>query len=89
MTLREKYKAVQEIDLKGKPVFPGFIDPHCHFYSYGLTLRQADLSGTTSTKEIADRLVQHVALNPGKWVIGTGLGSKRLANQKISRQRIA
>ena len=30
--LREKYKADREIDLKGKPVFPGFIDPHCHFY---------------------------------------------------------
>ena len=40
--------------------------------NYGLTLRQADLSGTTSTKEIADRLVQHVALNPGNWVLGRG-----------------
>jgi predicted amidohydrolase YtcJ len=70
--LREKYKAVREIDLEGKPVFPGFIDPHCHFFNYGLTLRQADLSGTTSTKEIADRLVLHAAMNPGNWVLGRG-----------------
>ena len=70
--LRKEYKTHREIDLKGQPVFPGFIDPHCHFFSYGLTLRQADLSGTTSTKEIAARLVQHAALNPGKWVLGRG-----------------
>jgi predicted amidohydrolase YtcJ len=71
-SLRKEYKARRETDLKGQPVYPGFIDPHCHFFSYGLTLRQADLSGTASTGEIADRLVQHVKLNPGQWVLGRG-----------------
>jgi predicted amidohydrolase YtcJ len=70
--LRKEYSALREIDLEKRPVFPGFIDPHCHFYSYGLALRQADLSGTGSTREIADRLVQHAALSPGKWVLGRG-----------------
>src|SRR5512133_3514236 len=46
VNLRKKYRARRETDLKGKPVFPGFIDAHCHFYGYGLTLRQADLTGT-------------------------------------------
>lgn len=72
VNLRKKYRARRETDLKGKPVFPGFIDAHCHFYGYGLTLRQADLTGTASTREIAGRLVQHMALNPGKWVLGRG-----------------
>ncbi len=74
--LRKQYKAHTEIDLKGQPVFPGFIDPHCHFFNYGLTLRQADLSGTTSTKEIARRLVQHAALNHGTMDSRSRMGSK-------------
>lgn len=70
--LRKEYNTLKEIDLEGKPVYPGFIDPHCHFYNYGLTLRQADLSGTTSPKEIAERLIQHATSNPSKWVLGRG-----------------
>ena len=26
-----QYQAGRVIDLEGKPVYPGFIDPHCHF----------------------------------------------------------
>ncbi len=86
--LREKYRAHQEIDLKGKPVFPGFIDPHCHFFSYGLTLRQADLSGTTSVKEIADRLALHVTLNPGKWVLGRGWDQNDWQTKKFPNKEL-
>jgi predicted amidohydrolase YtcJ len=86
--LREEYKSRQEIDLKGKPVFPGFIDPHCHFYDYGLSLRQADLSGTTSVKEIADRLVQHVTLNPGKWVLGRGWDQNDWQTKKFPNKEL-
>ena len=68
----EEFNTRQEFDLKGNPAYPGFIDPHCHFFNYGLTLRQADLSGTTSMNEIAERLVQHAELNPDKWVLGRG-----------------
>ena len=32
--LMEKYDYDNRIDLKGKPVYPGFIDAHCHFYGY-------------------------------------------------------
>ena len=36
-------------DLSGLPVYPGFIDAHCHFYGYGLgLLKRADLVGTES-----------------------------------------
>ncbi len=70
--LRKEFNTRQEFDLKGSPAYPGFIDPHCHFFNYGLTLRQADLSGTTSMNEIAERLVQHAELNPDKWVLGRG-----------------
>jgi predicted amidohydrolase YtcJ len=86
--LRKEYKARRETDLKGQPVFPGFIDPHCHFYSYGLTLRQADLTGTASTREIAERLVQHASLNPGKWVLGRGWDQNDWQNKKFPHKEL-
>jgi hypothetical protein len=70
--LRNQYRIAQEQDLQGKPVYPGFIDPHCHFYGYGLTLRQADLTGTTSEEEIVLRLKQHHEQFPGTWIMGRG-----------------
>src|ERR1700761_4711437 len=53
-TLEEKYKAKQVIDAGGKPVYPGFIDAHAHFYEYGLGLQEADLTGTKSWQEVVD-----------------------------------
>ena len=48
-----KYNASRMIDAEGRPVYPGFIDGHCHFYGYGLGLvRNADLTGTASFEEI-------------------------------------
>src|SRR5688500_14234990 len=35
----KKYKATQTIDAGGKAVYPGFIDAHCHFLRYGLSLQ--------------------------------------------------
>lgn len=70
--LREKYAASEEKDLQGKPVFPGFIDPHCHFYGYGLSLRLCDLRGTGSVDEIIARLIKHHRQFPSSWITGRG-----------------
>lgn len=59
-------------DLKGKPVYPGFIDAHCHFYSYGLGLNNADLIGTKSFKEVVDIIIKHSKEHPTEWVLGRG-----------------
>ena len=60
------------IDLNGKPVYPGFIDPHAHFLGYGLGLRNAWLAGAKSWKEVVDRLVEHHTNYPTEWVLGRG-----------------
>ena len=70
--LREKYTIASEKDLQGSPVYPGFFDPHCHFYGYGLTLRQADLTGTLSAAEVIARLKEHHRQFPSSWIIGRG-----------------
>jgi len=41
-------KADEEIDLKGKITFPGFIDPHVHFDDPGFTEREDFETGTRS-----------------------------------------
>src|ERR1051325_5325881 len=37
------YSAKDVNDVGGKTIFPGFIDAHCHFLSYGMGLQQVDL----------------------------------------------
>jgi predicted amidohydrolase YtcJ len=70
--LREKYSISREIDLRGKPVYPGFIDPHGHFFGYAMNLRQADLTGTTSAEEVILRLKKHQMAYPAAWILGRG-----------------
>src|SRR5476649_2754458 len=38
----KKYTAEESIDAKGAAVYPGFIDAHAHFVSYGRSLFQVD-----------------------------------------------
>lgn len=70
--LLNQYNAKSVVDLKGFPVYPGFIDAHCHFYNFGLLQEQLDLSGTTSFEEVLQRVEAYVASNPGVPVLGQG-----------------
>jgi predicted amidohydrolase YtcJ len=60
------------IDLKGKSVYPGFYDPHCHFTGYGRSLQYADLSGAESFDEVTERIKTHYKNFPGSWILGRG-----------------
>lgn len=55
--ITEKYDAKTIIDAKGKSLFPGFIDGHCHFYRFGLQLQKVDVTGTNSYDEVLEKLV--------------------------------
>src|SRR5688572_18129657 len=46
--MREQYEAKDTINAKGQFIYPGFIDAHAHFFSYGQSLRRVDLVGTNS-----------------------------------------
>ncbi len=70
--LQKKYNARIEIDLKGKPVYPGFIDAHSHFYGYGTFLGMADLNGAQSFDEVLSILAEHAKQFPGEWIVGRG-----------------
>lgn len=81
--LREKYNISREIDLHGKPVFPGFIDPHGHFFGYAMNLRQADLTGTTSEEDVIARLKKHQEAFPASWILGRGWDQNDWENKKF------
>jgi predicted amidohydrolase YtcJ len=53
----KKYEAKETTDAKGKCIFPGFIDAHCHFLGYGLGLQQVDLTGTKSFEDVLGKVV--------------------------------
>jgi predicted amidohydrolase YtcJ len=69
----DKYQVDDIIDANGKPVYPGFIDAHCHFYGYGLgKLTYANLNGTASFDEIVEILRKHNEVNDPQWILGRG-----------------
>ena len=71
-TLEQKYTARQVIDAGGKPVYPGFIDAHSHFYSYGLSLQDVRLENTKSWQEVTDSVSSYARKNTEGWVVGRG-----------------
>jgi predicted amidohydrolase YtcJ len=71
-TIEQKYLAREVIDAKGKPIYPGFIDAHTHFYRYGLTLQEVKLKGTQSWNEVVDSVKAYAQRNPEGWITGNG-----------------
>lgn len=66
------YDADEKVDLKGKAVYPGFIDGHCHFLGYGRILFDVDLVGVKSFNEMVSRTVDFFGSSPSGWVKGRG-----------------
>ena len=66
------YPNALKFDAKGLPIYPGFIDAHCHFFNLGLSLGQVDLRGTKSIEEIEKRLQSYSQKNQFDIIIGRG-----------------
>ena len=92
-SIANQYDADSVIDVGGKPVYPGFIDGHCHFYYYGMNkLRYADLVGTNSFSEILDVIEEHRQKHEGDWLLGRGWDQndwtqKDFPDNKVLNQR--
>ncbi|MFV8370280.1 amidohydrolase [Flavobacterium sp. LB2R40] len=70
--IANKYESKNTIDAAGKFMYPGLIDAHCHFYSYGLTLQEVDLRGTKSMEEIITRLKAFQKNKNPAFIVGNG-----------------
>ena len=97
--LLDLYDAKSVVDLNGFPVYPGFIDAHCHFYNFGLLQEQLDLSGTKSFDEVVEKISEYIATHPGVPVLGQGWDqntwevkeypTKEILDQKFPTELIA
>ena len=97
--LLDLYDAKSVVDLNGFPVYPGFIDAHCHFYNFGLLQEQLDLSGTKSFDEVVEKISEYIAAHPGVPVLGQGWDqntwevkeypTKEILDQKFPTELIA
>jgi predicted amidohydrolase YtcJ len=67
-----KLNASKKTDLKGKPVYPGFHDGHCHFYGYGTDLYKIWLTETNSFEDVLDLLLKNRDQKIGGWLFGRG-----------------
>ena len=76
-----KYKAKSTFDLSGNFVYPGFIDAHCHFLSYGLQTEMIDLGSAKSFNDIIKLLKENAPKKENKWIIGYGWDQNKWETQ--------
>lgn len=55
--IQKGYSSNLIVNADQKPIYPGFIDAHCHFYGLGLNQQIVDLVGTKSFDEVIERVV--------------------------------
>ena len=85
--LLAQYTAKKVLDLQELPVYPGFIDSHCHFLSLGLSLNKVDLIGTKSFEDVLDRVKRYATNKELNAITGRGWDQndwkiKRLPNKE-------
>lgn len=66
------YESENRVEAKGKFIYPGLIDAHCHFYGFGLTLQEVDLRGTKSMAEVITRIKTFQKEKNLKFIVGNG-----------------
>jgi len=76
------------VNLRGSSVLPGFNDAHAHVVYFGLTRFGADLGGTRSVAEIAERMrALSRTLAPREWLQGMGYRADELFERRHPHRR--
>ena len=70
--IMNKYQSKQTINARKQFVYPGFIDGHCHFVGYGLSLQKVNLVGTKNWSECVSRTSEFSKLHTEGWITGRG-----------------
>lgn len=84
--LAAKYRATRTIDLRGRLVIPGFNDTHIHLN--GQARRHVNLAGTTSIREIQQRILAKAKeMGPGEWITGSGWSEDELQERRRPLRR--
>lgn len=86
----EKFADAKKIDLNGKALLPGFIDPHSHFGMVSNTMGQVDLNsppvGDVSTiADVLQKMKTYKSENniaDGEWIFGWGYDESQLDEKR-------
>ncbi|WP_281862740.1 amidohydrolase [Planomicrobium okeanokoites] len=79
-----KDEADLEIDLKGKVLYPGFVDSHMHMIGHGEKLLRVDLSKIDSSEDMKQQLIESTeGLASDEWFIGEGWNENNFPDRKI------
>jgi predicted amidohydrolase YtcJ len=71
--MARRASSARHIDLGGAVILPGLVDAHGHLPGLGRFFDNASLVGTTSIKDIQNRLLEHSAkLAADEWLLGRG-----------------
>ena len=70
--INEQFQSQNVLDAEGKTILPGLIDAHCHFRNLAFFMQTVDLSGTTSFKEVIERVVAFQKDKNAEFIIGRG-----------------
>lgn len=68
-----RYTSDSILNLKGKFVYPGFIDSHAHFMQYAVELAQIDLGEAESMNAVLNKLSDFKKNNPDRWIVARNL----------------
>jgi predicted amidohydrolase YtcJ len=68
----KSFESKNTIEAKGKFIYPGLIDAHCHFYGFGLSLQEVDLRGTTSMEDVVKRIQAFQVEKKSSFIVGNG-----------------
>lgn len=87
---KEQFKNPTKIDLKGKTLLPGFIDPHSHFGMVSNSMGQVDLNpppvgNISNITAIINALKQYKVdhkIPDGKWIFGWGYDESQLSEKR-------
>ena len=78
-----RYSADSVIELKGKFVYPGFIDTHAHFTQYALSLSHINLESAKTTKNVIDQLDDYHRQKPDSWIVCKNLDVDAFTDNKL------
>jgi predicted amidohydrolase YtcJ len=85
--IMNKYRADELLDVETRPIYPGFMDGHCHFLGSGLNSLGVDLNKCKSMVEIIEKLKSFQTKDQDmKWLVGYGWDENKWDNPEIDNQ---
>jgi predicted amidohydrolase YtcJ len=70
--LLTKFHVDSQMSFKGKFIYPGIIDAHCHLYGLGMFLQMVDLSETKSFEDVVDKCMNFYSRQTKNYLLGRG-----------------